>query len=97
MAVKNRGEVDQIIVEGKHEPLVSKDDFSRVQRIMDSHIIKMKNGRYKPVAKTLSMWSRKVVCKCGHSFVRNKINCPNGDFSYYFYCYTYCFLITLQS
>lgn len=53
---------------------------------MDSHIIKMKNGRYKPVAKTLSMWSRKVVCECGHSFVRNKINCPNGDSSYYFYC-----------
>lgn len=36
-ARKNRGEVEQIVVEGTHEPIVSKEDFEKVQAILDRH------------------------------------------------------------
>ena len=41
----NYGEVEQVIVEGNHEPLVSKEDFKKVQQIMDSHSKPIKIGR----------------------------------------------------
>jgi DNA invertase Pin-like site-specific DNA recombinase len=34
---KNKGEVEQIIVEGKHTPIISKEVFEQVQKIIKSH------------------------------------------------------------
>lgn len=33
----NYGEVEQVVVEVRHEPIISKEDFKKVQQIMDSH------------------------------------------------------------
>lgn len=40
----NYGEAEQVIVEDKHEQLVSKEDFKRVRQIMDIHSKPIKVG-----------------------------------------------------
>ncbi len=34
--VKNWGEVEQIAVEGSHEPIVTKEEFEKVRKMLDS-------------------------------------------------------------
>lgn len=41
----NYGEVEKVVVEGRHEPLISKEYFQKVQQIMDSHSRPIKLGR----------------------------------------------------
>ena len=60
----NYGEVEQVIIEGKHEPLVSKEDFKKVQQIMDSHSKPIKVGRRQATGVPRNIWSKKLVCEC---------------------------------
>ena len=57
----NYGEVEQVIVEGKHEPLVSKEDFKKVQQIMDSHSKPIKVGRRQATGVPRNIWSKKSL------------------------------------
>lgn len=34
--IKNWGEVEQIAVEGSHEPIVTKEEFEKVRKMLDS-------------------------------------------------------------
>lgn len=60
----NYGEVEQVIVEGRHEPIISKEDFKRVQQIMDSHSKPIKLGRRQATGVAKNIWSKKLVCEC---------------------------------
>lgn len=86
-AVTNNGEVEQVIVEGKHQPLVSKEDFQRVQelfKIHSSHIPEKKKAGY---GNPKSVWSKKLVCSCGSTY-NKRIYHKKGDTSTYCYqCY----------
>ena len=68
----NRGEVDQIIVEGRHVPLVSKEDFEKVQKILKLHSGPINNtkkqGKKTGIGSPKSVWGKKMVCECGSSF-----------------------------
>ena len=44
-AKKNNGEVEKIVVEGTHEPLISKEDFDKVQEIIGERRKKSMNKR----------------------------------------------------
>ena len=35
---KNRGEVEQITVEGKHQPIITKDEFKKVQEMLERKV-----------------------------------------------------------
>ena len=83
----NYGEVEQVIVGGKHEPLVSKEDFKKVQQIMDSHSRPIKLGRKQTLGYSKNLWSKKLLCECGSNFNR-KIYHKNKDGTTYCYiCY----------
>ena len=66
----NHGEVEQIVVEGRHTPLVSKEDFEKVQKILDEHskLLNIKKNAKKGVGIPTSIWSKKLVCECGASY-----------------------------
>ena len=39
---KNKGEVEQIVVEGKHKPIISKEDFEKVHLLVVLHVVNYK-------------------------------------------------------
>ena len=41
---KNRGEVEQITVEGKHQSIITKDEFKKVQEMLEQHSV-IKEGK----------------------------------------------------
>ena len=85
---KNKGEVENIIVEGKHEPIISKEDFEKVQKLIKSH------STYNPDQKTKQavgspkdIWTKKLECECG-SRMHRRVYSGSGDNKMYgYYCY----------
>ena len=63
----NDGTVEQYYIENTHPPIISRDDFARVQRLMELRAYRLKStqGTY-PLTK-------KIQCgQCGTTFVRKK-------------------------
>ena len=86
---KNKGEVEQIVVEGKHVPIISKDDFQKVQELLDSNVMLVNNhvrGKLRPVY----IWSKKLKCGvCGKAFNhRPWTKTPKGGKKYCYQCNT---------
>ena len=76
-AVKNYGEIEQTVVQGKHETIVTKEEYERVQIIMESKRSAMKNlnvgpNRTKGKRPNTTVWGRLLICECGHRFNRRK-------------------------
>lgn len=87
--IKNKGQVEQIIVEGTHKPLISKEDFKKVQEILDAHSVAITKNRKIGCGVARSVWSKKLVCNCGASFNRAVYHKDkNGENKTYWYqCY----------
>ena len=70
--VKNYGEVEFTQVQGTHEPIVTVEEFERVQRIMETKRTDCKNlntGRNAKGKKPrTTVWGKLLVCECGHTF-----------------------------
>jgi len=70
--VKNYGEMEFTRVQGTHEPIVTVEEYERVQRIMETKRTKIKNlnsgRRSKGKKPHASVWGKLLVCECGHSF-----------------------------
>ena len=88
-AIKNRGEVEQIVVEGRHTPIVTKEEFEKVQKILESHCVVKKGKRGHGCAAPKSVWTRKMICECGSTFNRSTSykNEEREVWTYYFQCY----------
>ena len=83
----NYGEVEQVVVEGRHEPIISKEDFKKVQQIMDSHSKPIKLGRRQATGVAKNIWSKKLVCECGSNFNRKIYHKNKNDTTYCYVCY----------
>ncbi len=73
--VKNYGEIDMITVQGRHEPIVSVEDFERVQAIMESKRVQCKItniGRKTGKRPRTTVWGKLLICECGHKFNTKK-------------------------
>ena len=86
---KNKGEVEQFIIEGRHQPIVSKEEFEQVQKLLESHSVIKKGKRGHGCAAPKSIWTKKLICECGSTF--NKSTYYKNDdreiWTYYFQCY----------
>ena len=85
---RNRGEVEQVIVEGKHEPIVTKEEFESVQKRLNSNTVENTGKRIgkKP---SENIWCQKLVCPCGCHFNRKVwTKTPKGGKKYSFQCYS---------
>ena len=68
--INNFGAVDKITVEGSHEPIISKEQFAAVQKIIDSKTTTTSNRRKTGTKPFECVWSGKMKCECGGSFNR---------------------------
>ena len=69
--IKNYGEIEMLQVEGKHEPIVTVEEFERVQRIMETKRNQMpylNKGKQKGKKPRGTVWGKLLVCECGSSF-----------------------------
>ena len=57
----NYGEVENIIVEGKHELIVSKEDFDKVQKMLDLKSTKIYMNKKKRIGVPKSTWTKKNI------------------------------------
>lgn len=85
--INNHGEVERVIVEGTQEPIVTREQFEKCQRIHASRS-KEVNGKNQGIKPPVSIWVKKMKCSCGGTWNRkvwhkNK----NGVKQYAFQCY----------
>ena len=67
-------------VEGSHEPIIEKEDFLAVERLL------LQDTRVAPKEETVYLLSGLVFCgDCGHGMVRNSV-CRNGKTYVYYMC-----------
>lgn len=85
--VNNHGEIERIIVQGKHTPIISVEQFEKCQKIHDSRsreLNKRKRGSKPP----LSVWCKKLKCSCGSTWNRKAWHTnSNGNKQYAYQCY----------
>ena len=85
---KNNGELDRIIVEGKHQPIVTKEEFERVQKLIEEKRPQMEKCRKNRGVHSDDLWRRKLRCQCGHAFAKTRWHSKSRDFTTYTYkCY----------
>lgn len=86
---KNHGEVEQTIVEGKHVPIISKENFEAVQKLIKKHSIYLEDDvRKKLIGSPRNIWSQKLICHCGSRFNRRIYSGAGTDHQLYsYYCY----------
>ena len=85
---KNKGQVEKVYKEGKHEPLISKEDFEKVQKIIKNRTKNLVGKRNVGHGAPKSIWTKKLKCECGSSFNKNKYHerIP-GELTYCYQCY----------
>ena len=83
----NYGEIENIIVEGKHEPIVSKEDFDKVQKMLDEKSTKIYMNKKKRIGVPKSIWTKKLICQCGSSFHRRIYHKNAYETTYGYVCY----------
>lgn len=87
----NYGENPKIVTQGNHEPIVSVEDFEKVQEIMDAHRKELPNlhtGRRDGQKKKVDVWTKKLRCVCGHAFNRHKWAHKDARTVYGYQCYS---------
>lgn len=77
-------ENEWIRVENTHEAIIHKDDFDRVQMMLNSH------AKASAVTGEIGLFSGILRCAdCGHALIKKVNNNPNKTYVYY-RCSTYC-------
>ncbi|PXV93797.1 DNA invertase Pin-like site-specific DNA recombinase [Lachnotalea glycerini] len=84
----NNGEVEKVIVEGRHQPIISKEEFERVQKIMEQKSPMIKRYHKNKGVYSNDLWRRKLRCKCGHSFLKTKWHVKKEITTYAYKCYS---------
>ncbi len=89
--IKNYGEVEQIKVQGRHEPIITVEDFERVQAILESKRCDCKNittGRKAGKKPRTVVWGKLLVCECGHGFSLRAWKHGGGTTNSAYLCYS---------
>ena len=73
--VKNKGELGLTQTPGTHEPIITKEEYDRVQQIMAQKKHTYNETWNKPISKGRqpykSVWGRLMICSCGYKFSRH--------------------------
>lgn len=85
--IKNFGEVEQVVVEGSHEPIISKEQFQKVRDMLSKKTASVENRGKRGKNVCNDVWTRKLKCSCGGSFNRKIWHKKDGIPQYAFQCY----------
>ena len=97
---KNNGEVEQVIVEGRHTPIISKEVFEKVQEKLNENaklIASSNTSRGIGNRGKESIWGKKLVCKCGSSFNRKIYHKHKDGNTWCYQCYKQIQTGTIQT
>lgn len=92
--VKNFGAIDFTYVKGKHEAIVTEEEYQRVQKIMDERRNKIQSNigindkKPRGHAPMKTAWGRLLICHCGKKFNRRVWNRQNGVSNPAYLCYS---------
>ena len=86
-----------IPVEEKHQPIVTKEEFERVQKLIEEKRPQMERCRENSGIYSEDLWRRKMRCHCGHAFAKTKCNTKMDFTTYTYKCYdqTRCRILPL--
>ena len=72
--IPNRGVIPLLQVQGTHEPIVSVEEYEKVQEILESKRKTLPGRDGKKIGKTpiSTMWGRLLICECGHKMHHRK-------------------------
>ena len=90
--VKNLGEIEKLYVKGSHTPIISEEDFERVQIMMDKKAYEIPNGsvgkrRFGYARSATTVWPRIMRCACGGRFNQRSWNHHGNRKEIAFQCY----------
>lgn len=70
--IPNRGVIPKLQVRGTHEPIITEEEYERVQMIMESkrRDLPGHGGRKNGKLPITTVWGRLLICSCGHKFNR---------------------------
>ncbi len=85
---KNLGQVEKIIVKGKHEPIIDEDTFNSVQKLIQSRSVYKEDKKQKMMSGSAQdLWSKKLFCECGSKMNRRVYSKSGGRVNYGYVCY----------
>ena len=67
--------------------IISKEDFEKAQKILDSHSKAVKIGLRQAKGVPKNMWSKKLLCECGSTFNRRTYHRNKYGTTYSYECY----------
>lgn len=85
--VNNYDYVNKVVVEGSHEPIITKEEFERVQEILATKTASRNNRGARGKHTANDVWCKKLKCSCGASFNRRVWHRVNGIPQYAYQCY----------
>ena len=89
--IKNYGALDLVQVQGTHTPIVTVEEFERVQEILNNRTRKSPNKRGSGRMGTkphTTVWGRLLVCQCGKRFNQHFHNRADREKGVDYQCYT---------
>ncbi|MCR5836915.1 MAG: recombinase family protein [Lachnospiraceae bacterium] len=85
--INNYGEVEQIVVQGSHEPIISEELFDACQKKLDAKTVPRAKGKH-AINPPKGVYSRLLKCQCGAHFERRKWHqYKDGRIQYGYHCY----------
>ena len=88
--IRNYDQVEKVEVQGKHQPIVTEEEYRRVQNILNSKKatqVAIERAR-RGVKPSLDVYCRKMKCECGISFNRKVWHrTKEGETQYAYQCY----------
>ena len=86
--VNNFGSVDKIVVKGKHEPIVTEEEFYKVKELLESRSVKVENKGSRGLYSSNDVWCKKLKCACGSNMSRRHWRKVKDIPQYAYQCYT---------
>ncbi|MDO5018818.1 MAG: recombinase family protein [Lagierella massiliensis] len=78
---KNKGEEDQYMIVDNHEPIISRDDFEKVQDLIKLRALEKGNGQNTEKYQSRYVMSGKIKCgECSSTFKRRHHYLPNRKY-----------------
>lgn len=89
--IRNHGEIEKLQVKGKHEPIITVEDFERVQAIMENKRNEnpsIKTGKRIGKNPRTIVWGKLLICECGHRFSLRRWKPGDGPEGGAYLCYS---------
>lgn len=84
----NKGSVPQTVIEDRVEAIISKEEFNKVQEMLDSHKTHNHNIETKVGKPPVTIFGKKLVCSCGYSMQKKTYHkYEDGRCSWCYQCY----------